>query len=76
MIEKLKEILERVDRWPKEAQQEALASLEIIEAEFVARTDLSDEDREALDRSAEDVRHGRFATDDQVRKVFRRSKRA
>lgn len=33
---------------------------------------LSDEDRAALERSAEDIRQGRFATDEAVQKVFDR----
>jgi hypothetical protein len=37
--------------------------------------DLSPEDREALARSAEDVRRGRFATDQEVRRFFDRYRR-
>ena len=35
MSNKLKELLERAERWPKAAQEEALASLEAIEEDFV-----------------------------------------
>jgi hypothetical protein len=35
---KLKELMERVEHWPPEAQEEALASLETIEEESWART--------------------------------------
>ncbi|HKG00021.1 MAG TPA: hypothetical protein VKB15_05300 [Xanthobacteraceae bacterium] len=45
---KLKELMERVEHWPPEAQEEALASLERIEEEFVGARELSDEDRTAL----------------------------
>jgi predicted transcriptional regulator len=40
-----------------------------------AKQELSPEDREALERSAEDVRRGRFATDEEVRRIFDRYQR-
>jgi len=46
--------------------------LTTIEEEFVEPHKLSPEDRQALERSAEDVRQGRFASEEQVRKVFDR----
>jgi len=73
---KLKELMDRVEHWPPEAQEEALASLETIEEEFVGVRELSDEDRTALERSAEDVRKGRFANEEQVREVFDRHRRS
>jgi predicted transcriptional regulator len=36
------------------------------------KPDLSPEDREALERSAEDIRRGRFATDEEVKQLFDR----
>jgi predicted transcriptional regulator len=36
------------------------------------KPDLSPEDREALERSAEDVRRGRFVTDEEVKQLFDR----
>lgn len=73
---KLKDLMERVEHWPPEAQEEALASLETIEEEFVGPYELSPADRKALERSAEDVRQGRFASEDQVRKIFDRYRRS
>jgi hypothetical protein len=74
----VKEILDRVLTWHggAEAQREAVASLETIEEEFIGSFELSSDDREALERSADDMRNGRFATDDNVRKVFDRYRRA
>ena len=63
-------MLDRVLTWSPEAQEEAVASLQTIEEEFMGSHELSLEDREALERSAEDVRHGRFATDDDVKRVL------
>jgi hypothetical protein len=49
------------------AQEEALASLETIEEQFVRACELSPEDRQARERSAEDGRRGRLATEEHVR---------
>jgi len=68
--EQIKGVLDRVLTWSPEAQEEAVASLQTIEEEFMGSHELSLEDREALERSAEDVRHGRFATDDDVKRVL------
>jgi len=68
--EQIKVVLDRVLTWSPEAQEEAVASLQTIEEEFMGSHELSLEDREALERSAEDVRHGRFATDEDVKRVL------
>jgi hypothetical protein len=73
--DQVKAVLDRVLTWPPEAQEEAVASLVTIEEEFMGSHELSSDDREALLRSAEDVRQGRFATDDQVKTTFDRYKR-
>jgi hypothetical protein len=70
--DQIKAVLERVLSWPPEAQAEAVASLESIEQELSGPLPLSDDDRRALEQSADDVRHGRFANDEEVRKVFDR----
>lgn len=72
MPNKLKELLARVETWPEAVQDEVVASIEAIEEEFFGVNDLSSDDVAALERSAEDVRHGRFATEEQVREVFGR----
>ena len=68
----LKEILERVERWPEQAQEAAIHSLLAIEQELADPYVLTDEDRAAVERALDDVRHGRFASDDQVSAAFRR----
>jgi len=74
--DQLKAVLERVLTWPPQAQEEAVASLQTIEEEFLGSHEISSSDAEALKRSAEDVRAGRFATDEQVEKTFGRFRRA
>jgi hypothetical protein len=73
--DQVKAVLDRVLTWPPEAQEEAVASLATIEEHFTSLQTLSPEDHDALSRSAEDVRHGRYATDDQVKAVFDRYRR-
>jgi uncharacterized protein YbaP (TraB family) len=74
--DQVKEMLDRVLTWPSEAQEEAVASLATIEEQVAALQTLSPDDRDALARSAEDVRLGRFATEEQVKAVFDRYRRA
>jgi hypothetical protein len=79
-------VLGRVLTWPKAAQEEAIASLRAIEHEWVSGDDypataeeleaIDEADREALERSGDDVRHGRFADEDEVEAVFARYRRA
>jgi len=75
MNAKLKDIIERVETWPQEAQEEVLESLLAIERELAEPYELTDEDRAAIDRSLDDLRHGRLATDEQVAAVFNRHHR-
>jgi hypothetical protein len=74
--DQVKAVLDRVLTWPAKAQEEAVASLQTIEEEFMGSHELSSSDVEALARSAEDVRVGRFATEEQVKKTFDRFRRA
>ena len=73
--DQVKEMLDRVLTWPPEAQEEAVASLATIEEQFAALQTLSPDDRDALARSAEDVRLGRYATEEQVKAIFDRYRR-
>jgi hypothetical protein len=72
MNAKLKDLLERVETWPEAVQEEAVQSLLAIEQEIVEPYELSDADRAAIDRSVDDMRQGRFATDEEVAAVFNR----
>ena len=70
---KLQDILERVGTWPDALQDEAAERLQALEAERL-NAELSPEDREAPERSAEDVRQGRFASEADVANVFTKFK--
>jgi hypothetical protein len=69
---RLQEILKRAETWSKEAQDEAAELLLALEEEKVGLAPLSADDLEALARSAEDAREGRFASEEEVREVFSR----
>ena len=73
---KLRELIERVETWPEEMQEEALEVLLAIEQGRVTSYALSDEDRAALERSAQDVHEGRFVADRQVSEFFERNRRS
>jgi predicted transcriptional regulator len=66
----LKDILTRVESWPEPAQEEAAASLQAIEQELQEPHELTEVDKEAIDRGLEAARKGEFATDQQVEAVF------
>lgn len=69
---RLKTLLERAESWPEKAQDEAIASLEAIEDAFVGPEQFGAEDLAAFRRSAEDVKHGRFASEAEVQELFDR----
>jgi hypothetical protein len=68
----LEGLIERAAGWPAEAQAELLRSALDIELRYLGSYPLSEEDRAALALSAEDVRQGRYASDEQVAAVFAR----
>jgi predicted transcriptional regulator len=70
MSKKLKELIEHAETWPEEVREEAIATLQAIEAEFAVPYELSEDDRKAIDRGLEDVRRGRIASDEEVSRLF------
>jgi hypothetical protein len=75
MSKRLKEIIERAETWQEEAQEEAIATLQAIEAEFAEPYELTEDDRKAIDRGLEDVRRGRIASDEEVSRLFAQYRR-
>lgn len=74
--EQLATVLERVADLPEEAHAELIESVDQIEAKYGGVYRLNDEERRALERSREDMRNGRFATDGEVEAVFARYRRS
>jgi predicted transcriptional regulator len=72
MNKKLETLLEHVSTWPDEAQAELIQSIVEIEARHAGIYRLTDEEREAVRRGLQEMRDGKFATDEQVAAVFDR----
>lgn len=72
MTSRLAEIIRRIEAWPQEAQEQAIASLELIEEEMRHPYQVSQEDRRSIERGLADVRAGRFASDQEVAALFER----
>lgn len=70
----LKELFERAQTWPEKTQAEAVRILRALDEdpEAEAEAPLRAEDIEALERSAEDVRLGRFAREEDIRALLDR----
>ena len=73
MTKALKELFARAETWPQEVQDAAIESLRIIEDVHTGKYQLTKEDLEALERSADDVRHKRFASPKKMKAFFRRA---
>jgi hypothetical protein len=72
----LRRILQRVPRWPVEAQLELMRSVTEIETRYSRIYHVSDDERIALEHSGEDVKRSLFATDDEIKDILGRFHRA
>ncbi len=73
----LKDVLERIETWPREAQEELAAiALEIDAGLGGGVYHATPEELEGIDRGLEAVREGRFASDEEVEAVFAEHRRA
>ena len=75
-IEQLESALERIDSWPKDAQDELARLMTEIQSRYRKVYRVDHDEREALTRSADDVRNNRFASDADVENTFSRFHRA
>ena len=73
--EQISNLLDRAADWPEEAQSELVQAMLEIEAKYGGVYHVDDEERAALERSAEDVRLGRFGTEEEVAEIFARIRR-
>lgn len=69
---KLKDLVRRAETWPDAALEDAIATLEAIEAELAEPYELTERDRQAIDRGLADLRHGRIATEEEIDRLFAR----
>jgi hypothetical protein len=72
MGDKLRNLIGRVEKWPQQAREELVRSIAEIETRYGNVYHVSSDERVALDRSAQDVRKARYASDQDVDAVFGR----
>lgn len=72
--EQIESVLERVRRWSRPLQEEAVEMLLAIEAMGDRPLVLSEEERRGVERGLDDVRNGRFASDKDMAALFARYK--
>jgi predicted transcriptional regulator len=72
MNKRLETLLDRITAWPEEAQAELIESILQIEAKHFGVYRLSDDERAAVRRGLEEMRAGKFATEEEVAAVFNR----
>ena len=65
-------LLERIADWPEEAQAELVQSIVDIETKHLGVYKLDPDERAAIERGLEEMRQGKFASDEQVAAVFNR----
>ena len=70
--EKVELLIQQAAELPDEAQAELVESLVEMRSQHLGIYHLNDEEREALARSAEDIRLGRFASDGEVDEMYAR----
>jgi transcriptional regulator of acetoin/glycerol metabolism len=68
----LQNLVQRIAALPEDEQAELLQSLVEMRANHLGIYELDDDERAALGRSAEDMRGGRFASEDAVEQMFAR----
>ena len=65
-------ILERIADWPEEAVEKLVDSILEIEQKHVGVYKTTDDERRAILRGFEEMRQGKFASDEEVAAVFNR----
>lgn len=70
--EKVEALIQEASELPEEAQVELVQSLVDMRSQNLGVYHLDDQERAALARSREEVRQGRFVTDEQMNEIFSR----
>jgi predicted transcriptional regulator len=76
MSPKTKALLEQVQSWPEEDQEELAAVAREIESRRSGVYQLSEEERLAVRAGLDAARRGDFATDDEIEALYRLNHRA
>ena len=65
-----KELLEQVESWPTEYQEELADFIREIESRRTGIYRLSEDERVAIREGMEDARQGKFATDEEIEAFY------
>jgi hypothetical protein len=68
--DEIRELADRAAQWPDQAREELVESMLSIESRYFGLFITTIEDRQALKKSADDIRHNRFAKTDVIEKVL------
>jgi plasmid stabilization system protein ParE len=66
----VRELLQKVEAWPEEDQEELAELVRVIEARRTGIYRLSDEERAAVRQGMDAARRGEFAADDEIEKIL------
>jgi predicted transcriptional regulator len=72
MVDLIETLLERTADWPKEAQAEVVKAIVDIETKYFGIHKLNAKERTAIERGLEEMRQGKFASDEEVTALFNR----
>jgi predicted transcriptional regulator len=70
MNSRTRALLERVESWPSEDQEELADFIREVESRRTGLYRLSDEERAAVREGLEDARQGNFATDEEIEAFY------
>jgi predicted transcriptional regulator len=76
MTAQTKKLLEEVETWPLEDQEELAEYAREIRGRRTGVCKPSDDERAGIERGLADMRAGRFATDEQIAAIFRKAQNA
>jgi hypothetical protein len=68
-----KKLLEEVETWPLEDQEDLLQYAREIRGRRTGVYALNEAERAGIERGLADIRAGRFATDEQIAAIFQRA---
>jgi predicted transcriptional regulator len=72
MVDLIETLLERIADWPKAAQAELVQSIVDIETRHLGVYKLNLDERAAIEQGLEEMRQGKFASDEEVAALFNR----
>jgi hypothetical protein len=67
-----KDLVKVIEAWPSERQEDAARILDLLVEQGAGPYELSEEERERIERSRAQARRGEFATDEEVAAVLRK----